>query len=91
MNSRSAREAQQLYKLLRQTSQKEDRVTLLTSRLVRLHWEPSLLRKVKRKFSEKVRKDDKEDKSLEDVLTEEMQYMKGSKDWKAFCLELVRG
>lgn len=81
------RDALLLHQAIAETSPGKERAELLISRLVRLHWEPKHLERVKMEYEKRyrvpvevaIRKEIFENAKFEDA-----------KQWSEFCIELAR-
>ncbi|RAK73998.1 annexin ANXC4 [Aspergillus fijiensis CBS 313.89] len=82
--NRPMRDALLLHQALRESRTGKERSELLISRLVRLHWEPRHLEKVKNEFRQRYRE------RLEDAIAEEVLTSSGGSEWGEFCIELAR-
>ncbi|PYH84857.1 Annexin [Aspergillus uvarum CBS 121591] len=82
--NRPMRDALLLHQALRESRTGKERSELLISRLVRLHWEPRHLEKVKNEFRQRYRE------RLEDAIAEEVLASSGGSEWGEFCIELAR-
>lgn len=78
------RDAQLLHQALRESRPGKERSELLISRLVRLHWEPRHLERVKSDFKRRY------GQRLESAIEEEVMTSSGESDWGEFCIELAR-
>lgn len=85
--NRSMRDALLLHQAIEEMSPGKDRAELLISRLVRLHWEPKHLEKVKAQYAQKY------GIKVEDAIRRDIQaHMKTEEGiaWTTFCIELIR-
>lgn len=81
------RDALLIHQAIAETAPGKERAELLISRLVRLHWEPKHLEKVKAQYAQRygIRIDDAIRKTIQsNMKTEE------GMAWTNFCIELVR-
>jgi hypothetical protein len=85
--NRPMRDALLLHQAIAETGPGKERAELLISRLVRLHWEPKHLEKVKLQYEARYRRS-VEAGIRKDVLSG-MKTEEG-KLWTEFCIELVR-
>ncbi|OOF90834.1 hypothetical protein ASPCADRAFT_211794 [Aspergillus carbonarius ITEM 5010] len=83
--NRPMRDALLLHQALRESRTGKERSELLISRLVRLHWEPRHLERVKSDFRRRY------GQRLEDAIAEEVLTSSGGSEWGEFCIELARG
>ncbi|KAJ5111082.1 hypothetical protein N7532_001617 [Penicillium argentinense] len=82
--NRPMRDALLLHQALRESRSGRERSELLISRLVRLHWEPKHLEKVKIEYRRRY------DERLEEAIAEEVMSSSTGAEWGEFCIELVR-
>lgn len=78
------RDALLLNQALRESRTGRERSELLISRLVRLHWEPRHLERVKTEFRKRY------GERLEEAIAEEILTTSGGCEWGEFCIELAR-
>ncbi|PGG98855.1 hypothetical protein AJ80_09451 [Polytolypa hystricis UAMH7299] len=81
--NRPMRDALLLHQAIAESGTGRDRAELLISRLVRMHWEPRHMERVKSEFRRRYRQ------SIEDAIEEEVMH-KGRSDWAEFCVEMVK-
>ncbi|KAL1870393.1 hypothetical protein Plec18167_007528 [Paecilomyces lecythidis] len=77
--NRPMRDALLLHQAINESRSGRERSELLISRLVRLHWEPRHLERVKHEYRKRY------GQRLEESIAEEV----GSSDWGEFCIELA--
>jgi hypothetical protein len=85
--NRPMRDALLLHQAISETAPGKERAELLISRLVRLHWEPKHLERVKYEFEKRYRT------PVEvSIRLEIMEMAKGddAKQWGEFCIELAK-
>ncbi|KAI9927912.1 hypothetical protein ASPWEDRAFT_42052 [Aspergillus wentii DTO 134E9] len=82
--NRPMRDALLLHQALRESRSGKERSELLISRLVRLHWEPRHLERVKSEFRKRYRE------RLEEAIAVEVLGTTGGSEWGEFCIELAR-
>ncbi|PYH94096.1 Annexin [Aspergillus ellipticus CBS 707.79] len=82
--NRPMRDALLLHQALHESRTGKERSELLISRLVRLHWEPGHLERVKSEFRRRY------GERLEDAIAEEVLTTSGGSEWGEFCIELAR-
>ncbi|KAE8150487.1 Annexin [Aspergillus avenaceus] len=82
--NRPMRDALLLHQALRESRSGKERSELLISRLVRLHWEPRHLERVKSEFRRRY------GERLEEAIAEEVLPTNGGSEWGEFCIELAR-
>ena len=85
--NRPMRDALLLHQAIAETAPGKERAELLISRLVRLHWEPKLLEKVKQQYHSRY------GRSVENAIMKDvMSTMKTEEGrlWSEFAVELVR-
>ena len=85
--NRAMRDALLVNQAIYETAPGKERAELLISRLVRLHWEPKMLEKVKEQFRARYKT------SIESAIAREVvAHMKTEegRQWSEFCIELVR-
>ncbi|PWY92883.1 Annexin [Aspergillus heteromorphus CBS 117.55] len=82
--NRPMRDALLLHQALHESGTSKERSELLISRLVRLHWEPRHLERVKSEFRRRY------GERLEDAIAEEVLTASGGSEWGEFCIELAR-
>ncbi|OAX81485.1 hypothetical protein ACJ72_04170 [Emergomyces africanus] len=81
--NRPMRDALLLHQAIAESGTGRERAELLISRLVRMHWEPNHLERVKSEYKRRYRQ------SVEDAIDEEV--INGvQKDWAEFCVGLVK-
>lgn len=79
------RDALLLHHAIAECGTGRDRAELLISRLVRMHWDPYHLERVKGEYKRRY------GKFVEDHITEEViKNGNGKTEWAEFCIELVR-
>ncbi|KAK2775440.1 hypothetical protein FQN52_004010 [Onygenales sp. PD_12] len=81
--NRPMRDALLLHQAIAESGTGRERTELLISRLVRMHWEPLHLERVKAEYKKRYRK------SVEDAIDDEVIHG-GQKDWAEFCIGLVK-
>ncbi|ODH48686.1 hypothetical protein GX48_05226 [Paracoccidioides brasiliensis] len=81
--NRPMRDALLLHQAISESGMGRERAELLISRLVRMHWEPLHLERVKSEYKRRYRQ------SVEDAIDQEI-IKKDHKDWAEFCLGLVK-
>ena len=85
--NRPMRDALLLHQAISETAPGKERAELLISRLVRLHWEPKHLERVKVEYQKRYRT------SVEGAIRKDVvDIVKGeeAKQWGEFCIELAR-
>ncbi|WEW57473.1 hypothetical protein PRK78_002940 [Emydomyces testavorans] len=84
--NRPIRDALLLHHAIAESGTGRDRAELLISRLVRMHWEPQHLERVKAEYKRRY------GKYVEDHIVEEIinNNTNGKSDWAEFCIELVK-
>jgi hypothetical protein len=85
--NRPMRDALLLHQAIAETAPGKERAELLISRLVRLHWEPKVLERVKRVYEERY------GRSVEAAVRKEVLAPMKTEEgrmWAEFCVELVR-
>jgi hypothetical protein len=82
--NRPMRDALLLHQAIRETRSGRERVELLISRLVRLHWEPRHLEMVKQEYRRRY------DERVEEAIAQEVMASSGGSEWGEFCIELAR-
>ncbi|KAE8327761.1 hypothetical protein BDV39DRAFT_204775 [Aspergillus sergii] len=82
--NRPLRDALLLHQALRDSHTHAGRCELLTSRLVRLHWQPRHLDQVKSEFRKRY------GEQLEEAIAEEILVTSGEEEYGKFCIELAR-
>ncbi|KAE8309476.1 hypothetical protein BDV41DRAFT_547690 [Aspergillus transmontanensis] len=82
--NRPLRDALLLHQALRDSHTHAGRCELLTSRLVRLHWQPRYLDQVKSEFRKRY------GEQLEEAIAEEILVTSGEEEYGKFCIELAR-
>lgn len=80
------RDALLLHQAIIETAPGRDRAELLISRLVRLHWDPRLLGRVKREYLKRYRRGVREE--IEKQVVGEKRGGEGGA-WGEFCMELT--
>ncbi|KAH8432434.1 uncharacterized protein LDX57_010070 [Aspergillus melleus] len=81
--NRPRRDAVLLYQAIREPPTSDYRSDLIISRLVRLHWEPQHLEQVKNEYSRRYQE------LVEEAIAEQLASPE-ERDWRDFCIELVR-
>ena len=81
------RDALLLHQAIAETAPEKGRAELLISRIVRLHWEPKHLERVKEEYERRYKSS-----VVRDIQREVQANMKteDGKGWTQFCVELVR-
>ena len=85
--NRAMRDALLVNQAVYETAPGKERAELLISRLVRLHWEPKVLEKVKEQFRARYKT------SIESAIAREVvanMKTEEGRQWSEFCIELVR-
>lgn len=82
--NRPVRDALLLHHALWKSRSDNERSILLISRLVRFHWEPQHLVKVKAQYHRRY------DHPLEDAIAGEILPSSGGSEWGEFCIQLLR-
>ena len=85
--NRPMRDALLLHQAIMETAPGKERAELLISRLVRLHWEPKHLEKVKSEYEKRYKASLEGD--LKHEVFEKMKTDEG-RQWSLFCVELAK-